>query len=313
MLLGSLLVAGAAALFGTLGIVSRGASEAGLDALPFVAWRAGLATVALLAGVALVGARGGWPAHPASLSRRQRWALLGACLCGALLNLAIFAAFLRTTIAVALICFYTFPAIVTLAAVRLYGDRLDRARLAALLLSSAGLLLVLLAPVFEAGGLELDPLGVGLALFAAACQAAFLLLSGRGFKPLRALDVSVFVIAAALLLSLALIPLFGAVESLLLPLQRADAWFWIVAGGLTGAAIPTTALMAGLGLIGPARTAILMTFEPVVGVLLAGLLLNEQPAPLQLVGGAAVLLAAIVLQIAPRAPVPPETGFSHQV
>jgi drug/metabolite transporter, DME family len=312
MLLGSALVLGAAALFGTLGFISRGASAAGLDSLPFVAWRAGIATIALLVAVALLSARSGAGLPgPAALSRRQQWALAGACLAAAALNIAIFAAFLRTTIAVALICFYTFPAIVTLAAVRLYGDRLDRARLAALLLSSAGLLLVLLAPVIESGRLEIDALGVGLALFAAVCQAAFLLLSGRGFRPFRSLDVSVYVIAAAMLLSLVLMLPLGGLEGLLLPLQEPDAWAWILAGGLTGAAIPTTALMAGLGLIGPARAAILMTFEPVVGVLLAGLLLGEQPQALQLVGGAAVLLAAVVLQVAPRAPVPSDTGISH--
>jgi drug/metabolite transporter (DMT)-like permease len=85
------------------------------------------------------------------------------------------------------------------------------------------------------------------------------------------------------------------------PLSMPPTWVWIAAGGLIGAAVPTTAMLAGLGLIGPTRTAILMTFEPVVGVALAGLLLAEQPSPLQLVGGAAVLIAAIVLQIAPRA------------
>ena len=36
-----------------------------------------------------------------------------------------------------------------------------------------------------------------------------------------------------------------------------------------------------------------MTFEPLVGVTLAGLLLGEQPVPLQLVGGAAVVVAAV--------------------
>ncbi len=298
-----MLVVGAAALFGTLGVISRGASAAGIEALPFVAWRAALATTALLGGVLLVTRRStGRLPSPGLLSGRQRWALFGACAAGALLNVAIFAAFLRTTIAVALICFYTFPAIVTLAAVRLYGDRLDRPRLAALVLSSVGLLLVLLGPLFEAGRFEIELVGVGLALFAAVCQACFLLLSGRGFRPFGPLDVSVYVIAAALILSLSLALPLGQLDGLLVPLRQPEAWAWIVAGGLTGAAVPTTALMAGLGMIGPARTAILMTFEPVVGVLLAGLLLGEQPTILQLVGGAAVLVAAVVLQASPRAP-----------
>ncbi|HWH23410.1 MAG TPA: EamA family transporter, partial [Candidatus Limnocylindria bacterium] len=79
-----------------------------------------------------------------------------------------------------------------------------------------------------------------------------------------------------------------------------------LAGGLAGAAVPTTAFIAGIGMIGPARAAILMTFEPVVGVLLAGMLLGEHPSELQLLGGAAVLAAAVVLQSRPPAPVAEE-------
>jgi drug/metabolite transporter (DMT)-like permease len=42
--------------------------------------------------------------------------------------------------------------------------------------------------------------------------------------------------------------------------------------------------------------------EPVMGSVLAAALLDEVPAPLQIVGGALILGAAAVLQIAPRAP-----------
>ena len=302
ILLGSLLVVGAACLFGTLGYVAREANETGVGALAFVAWRAGLAASALLLFSLFVGGRR-YPRLPTLVGvvRRRRWALFAACMLGALLNLAMFAAFLKTTIAVALICFYTFPAMVTLAAVPLYGERLDRGRLAALMLSSAGLLLVVLAPALIVADLHIDPLGVGLALGAAVCQAAFILIAGRGFAPLPTLHVAWWVVFAALLVASALAFLLGEGGGLLLPFRRAEIWPWILAGGIAGAAIPTTAFLAGIGRIGPSRAAILMTFEPVVGVALAGLLLGETPVPLQLVGGAAVLAAAIILQASPGA------------
>ncbi|MDQ3938858.1 MAG: DMT family transporter [Chloroflexota bacterium] len=314
VLLGSAIVVMAASLFGMLGYVSRGAAEMGMGALPFVAWRAGLATAVLLGVSALAVARGGASLpHPRLLTVDRRYALFAICLCGALLNIAIFAAFLRTTIAVALITFYTFPAMVTLAAARLFGERLDRPRLAALLLSSAGLVLVVLAPALPTGELDIDLIGVGLALFAAVCQAAFILLSVPGFRPMASLHVATYVVAAAVLISVPLLIVLGELPGLLLPLNEARAWPWILAGGVAGAAIPTTAFLAGIGMIGPSRAAILMTFEPVVGVALAGALLGEQPAPLQLVGGAAVLVAAIVLQVAPRAPIPTVPEYIHPV
>jgi drug/metabolite transporter, DME family len=293
----------AAVLFGMLGYVSRGAVAAGLEPVAFVAWRALLATAVLGAiTLWLAWRRGDSLPYLGQLPRRRRWALLAAGLAGATLNVAIFIAFQRTTIALALITFYTFPAMVTLAAVRLYGERLTGTRLAALFLSMSGLLLVVLAPALETGELALDLLGLGLALFAALCQAAFLLLSARGYAPFRSLHVATYVIGMAAVVSLALMVAgLGGGAGSLAAAADPQTWPWILAGGLAGGALPTVALLAGMRLIGPTRTAILMTFEPVVGVALAGLLLGEQPGPLQLVGGAAVLIAAVVLQISPHA------------
>lgn len=292
----------AASMFGMLGFVSRMTAALGLDATGLVFWRAGLATVVLLVLGSL--ARRGGVGRLRRLSDNRRRALVVAALVGALLNVAIFGAFLRSPIAVALICFYTFPALVTLAAVPLYGDRLDRRRGLALILSSAGLLLVLLAPALGSTGLAIDPLGVSLALFAAICQACFLLLSGRGYGPLSSLDVSIVVIAAAAAVSGGLLVVTGDIGAMLLPLGEPRLWPWIALSGILGAAIPTTAFLAGIARIGPARAAILMTFEPLVGVALAAVMLGERPVALQLVGGAGVLAAAAILQTAPgRAPV----------
>lgn len=309
VLLGTLLVALGAALFGTLSYVARQAEQTGIAALPYVAWRGIAATVALVVVAAILGTRvGGTSRLPdiRVLPRDRRLWLVAAALCGALLNIAIFAAFLRMSIAVALICFYTFPAIVTLAAVPLYGERLDRIRLGALALLSLGLVMVVLAPVIGARDVVIDPVGIGLALFAAVCQATFVLISGRGWTPMPNLHVATYVVGAALAISVPLALLAGELDGLLVPFSNPDAWIWILAGGVTGAAIPSTAFIAGIGLIGPSRAAILMTIEPLVGVGLAALLLGEQPSPIQLLGGAAVLLGAAILQIAPRAPVPPE-------
>ena len=66
--------------------------------------------------------------------------------------------------------------------------------------------------------------------------------------------------------------------------------------GIFAAAIPSTAFLTGIRLIGGMRAGILMLFEPVVGVALAAWLLSEAVQPVQAVGGAAILVAAIVLQ-----------------
>ena len=83
-----------------------------------------------------------------------------------------------------------------------------------------------------------------------------------------------------------------------------------VSGGIAGAAIPTTAFVTGIGIIGPSRAAIMMTIEPLVAIVIAALFLGEHPVPIQIIGGAAVLVAAAILQVAPRTAVArePETG-----
>jgi drug/metabolite transporter (DMT)-like permease len=308
------LVTGAAAMFGTNSYISRSASDVGLGALPLVSWRGALGTAAMLVLTQFLTVRGArrgaepqsW--EPAGSGRR----LLVACLLGAVVNVCMFEAFLRTTIATALICFYTFPALVTLAAVPFYGERLNAVRGSALLLSAVGLVLVVLSPVLASGNVGLDPIGIGLAIVAALCQASFLLIAGRGFGPLppaRVAAYSIFATAAvAWLLTLAA----GDLGGLGRPFAEPAAWTWILLGGTVGAAIPTTMFLTGIGLIGPSRAAILMTIEPLVGVTIAALLLGERPTLMQIAGGVAVLVAAIVLQVVPSR-VPPEPEFGPLV
>lgn len=302
----------AAALFGTLSYVTRNADALGMGAVPFVAWRGLLATVALLPVVWLV-TRARTSAANGRLPRNRRFALVAACIIGAALNIAMFEAFLLTTIAVVLICFYTFPAMVTIAAVPLYGERIDLVRAAGLILSAVGLVLVLLVPVLNSGQVTINPLGVALAFGAGICQASFILIVGRGFDPLPAPKVAVYAVFTAGAVALALSLAVGDIDGVLVPLRDQRAWAWIIAGGITGAAIPTTAFIAGIGLIGPSRAAIMMTIEPLVGVALAALLLGEHPSVLQLIGGAIVLVAAAILQIAPRRAVAPEPEFGPRV
>jgi drug/metabolite transporter (DMT)-like permease len=305
------LVASAAAMFGTLSYLARSADAVGMSALPFVAWRGAIGTIVVLGLSQLFALRSSSAAGRASpvwLPTKRGRALLIACVLGAIVNVAMFEGFMRTTIAVVLICFYTYPAIVTLAAVVFYGERVTLVRGAALALSGAGLVILVLSPVLGSG-ITLDPAGVGLAVTAALCQAAFFLIAGRGFEPLSAARTATYAIFAAGALALFLAVIGGDLAGLAVPLRDSAAWLWIIAGGIIGAAIPTTALLVGIGIVGPSRAAVLMTIEPLVGVTVAALLLGEHPIPLQIVGGAAVLVAAIILQLAPsRVPAEPEFG-----
>lgn len=303
--LGAVLVLAAAALFGSLGVVSRFAYDAGVQAFAFVAWRAGVGALGLLVVIAAVGGlRAGWASIATAGSRARRALLLSVGLAAGL-NLSMFLAFERTTVALALLGFYTYPAMVAGASGLLGREPLDVTRLSALGLALAGMVAVVLGGLGSTEAIRIDALGIGLALGAAGLQTAFVLTS-RGFAAVRA-DVAMATILAgsAVVAAVASIAV-GGTEALVQPLQQPPVVAMLVGVGLFAAALPSVMFLSGIRWIGGVRTGILMLFEPVVGVALAAVFLAESLQPLQAVGGVTILLAALLVQRTSR--VPSETG-----
>jgi len=294
---GSLFALTAASLFATLGPLSRFAAEAGLEGTAFVAWRAGIgaATIALVLGLAggLAAARSGLR----TLDRRGRAALATAATMGLVLNVCIFIAFGRITIALALMLFYTYPALVAAVGVLLGRDRLTPPKLAALVLASAGVLLVLAGSLAVTGGVSVDLLGVLLGLGAAVSQTVFVTVSRSGFGGLPASAATLVILATSAVGGAVVAVAAGAVASLVAPLTSLEPWPYALVAGILGAALPSFLFITAIRRIGGTRTGILMLWEPVVGVVLAALLLGESLLPLQLLGGALVIGAALLLQL----------------
>ena len=238
------------------------------------------------------------------MSVRARASLLVAIASGVILNLAIFVAFARITVALALLGFYTYPALVTLAVVVIERRRPDRVQLAALAMATVGMAIVVLGGVDPATGLTFDLLGLVLALVAAVAQAVYVLVSRHGYAAVPIDQASFVVLGGGFLGFLAIALLTGGGPAIVGPLSNPIAWPYLVAGGVLGAGIPTTLFLLGIRWIGGVRSGILALVEPVVGALLAALLLDETLRPIQLLGGALVLAAAFLLQRAPSQPGP---------
>lgn len=294
-LIGSLIVIAAATLFGALGVTSRFAYDAGLQPFAFVAWRAGVGALGIALVVAATRRPGrGWAAI-GSASPRARRALLLAVFLAAGVNLSMFLSFERTTIALALLGFYTYPAMVAAASSLLGRERLDLARVIALMLALVGMAAVVLGGLGSVSGVRLDALGIALGLAAAAFQTTFVLTS-RGFAGVPA-DVATGTILGGSALVAAIVSIAsGGIAALALPLGDPSLLALLIGVGLFAAALPSVMFLTGIRWIGAVRTGILMLFEPVVGVALAALLLAEGLAPLQVLGGATILLAALLVQ-----------------
>ncbi len=302
--LGTLAVVCAAMMFAMLGPISRLAGEnAGVGTIGFVSWRALLGAGVVGSLIALRVARGRRIVGLLVLSPRGRVSLLVATLTGVVLNLAIFVAFGRITIALALLAFYTYPVLVTGSVIVIERRRPDRFELAALAMAMVGMATVVLGGIEPGAGLAFDPLGLGLAFVAAATQTVFVLVSRRGYAEVPT-DEAAFVVLGGGFVGFALVAiLVGQVGEISGPLGNPAAWPYLVAGGVFGAGIPTTLYILGIRWIGGVRTGILALTEPVVGAALAAALLGEALRPVQLLGGGLVLGAAVVLQLA-RPPSP---------
>ena len=293
-LLGAGLITLAAACFGTLGPLTRFADEAGVGSLALVAWRAGIGASAMLLLLLVLRGAGRRPLSLRDVSPRERAFVVAGGMANLVLNLAMFIAFVRIEIGLSLLIFYCYPALVAVASVVWFGDRLDRLRWSALALSMLGLVLTLTG----SGGLGgMEPLGIGLSFIAALAQAFYVLAARHGFGAIPPVEAAATTMGLAALGYGAIALATSQLGNLAAPLGSADALLPVLAAGSIGAAIPTLCFITGIRLLGAPRAAILATLEPVVGVALAAWLLNEQPAALQLVGGALILVAAVVLQL----------------
>jgi drug/metabolite transporter (DMT)-like permease len=303
---GFAIVIGSAALFGMLGPLSRFAYEAGMEPPAFVAWRA-------MIGFLGLGAYVGWRVRRGAtrlvrfgdLPIRARLAMLAAAAAGTILNLCMFIAFDRITIALALLGFYTYPALVAVANVALGRERLDGSRVLALALAIAGMVLVVASQLDPAAGIRLDVIGIALALGAAVSQTIFVIIARDGYPEVPTEQAMTTVLLASGIGAVAVALVAGGLASLAQPVANPDVLPLLAFTGIAAAAIPSFGFLTGIRLIGGTRAGILMLFEPVVGVALAAWLLSEALAPIQIVGAVAILGAALLLQRASR---PASTG-----
>ncbi len=184
---------------------------------------------------------------------------------------------------------YTFPVMVTVAAVLLGRDRLTGARVAALVTASCGTLLVLLG----AGGVDFDTGGVALAFGAALSYTVYILVADTTVHQLPPVLLAALVMTGAAVALGLRAALTGGVSTDF----GAAGWFWIACIAVVSTVAAMLTFFAGLKLTGPSTVSILSTFEPVATTVLAAVVLDEFLTPLQLVGGLLVLASVAVVQL----------------
>ncbi len=278
---GIALVIVSALCYGTVPVIAKLAFAAGLRVPVFLTWRFAAAAVIVWAIVAI--ARRALP----SAGDVAPLAAMGA-IGYAGQSAAFFASLLWLPASTAALLLYTYPAIVTLAAAAFLHERLTARTGLAVALAFAGTCLVVGRP-----GAALPPQGVALVLLSATIYSAYILVGSRLFAKAPALSASAIVISGTALSYVIFTLVAGDAGA---PDTAAQVG-WLAAAAVVGTAIPILFFLAGMPRIGPARASILSTFEPVVTVILAGVVLGESLRPSQMLGALCVLASVVVLEL----------------
>ena len=285
----------ASGLWGTLGTFYRlGTDEFHLEPLAIVFWRGAVAALALgvVMGVILpvgAGKRGLLRVRRADLPMFFAFGLLGVT---AFYPLYIYSVLLAG-VAVAVVLLYTAPIIVSLLAWRFLGEGFDRRKLAALLLTFAGILLM--SRAYDPALLGVNALGVLCGLGSAFAYALYSILGkvslNRGYS-VATTSFYIYGIGVSGLLVLALIV---GLESLRVG-DSPGAWGLLLVLGLVQTLGAVAAYVTGLRYLEAGVASILATFEPVVATMLAFFVLHEAIDWPQMLGGLLILGAVFVLQ-----------------
>lgn len=294
-------ILGAASMWGTIGIFFTVLHFTyGLSALSIGFLRAGIAAIFLVVGLAL------WKREALKLSRDLvvLYALFG------LFGIAFFyvlntQAVILTNVATASVLLYTAPVFVTLFAWRLWQEPLTPRKIAAVIAAFSGCALV--ARAYDPGALQLNGVGVLVAAASGFTYALFTVFSkylSTRASPWTTVTYSL-VFGALFLLPLQFLNLPGLGAPGYETAQREPLAWLALLGLCIGPTLGSYALFnAGLTTTQASVASVIATIEPIVAAVAGFVIFGQVLEPLQIVGAAIIIGAALALTLQ-RNPTPP--------
>lgn len=287
-LAGAGLLAVSGAGFATLAILAKLAYAEGLVLTEILSLRFGGAAT-LLIGYLLI-------RRPRRLldGGRRTWALFLLGALGYAVQASLFVGALqRIPASISALVLYSYPAFVALLAWLIHRRVPTPMERIAMGLALAGVVLTIgpLDPLDR-----LDGRGVGMALTSAGWYAGYILVSDRVTRGAGSLVSTAWITLGAFVSFTVAGALIGGLPGRLSPAAGAIMLAMVVFSTI----LPIGTFLAGLRRVGPTAAALLSTLEPVFTVVLAALLLGEGLSALQLLGGAMVLAAVVLLSLPAR-------------
>jgi drug/metabolite transporter (DMT)-like permease len=299
---GYVLTLASAALFGINGTVSTLALQAGIPPTRLTALRCTGAAICLLAVLAAVA-----PRRLRVTWREVPFLVVFGVVGVAMTQFLYYYAIRRLHVGIALVFEMTAPVFIALYVWLVRREKVRSRLWLALLLSLSGLILV--AQVWQDGG-SLNARGVGAALIAALCLAAYYLLGERGTVNRDPVALTCWSFVAAALFWAVAAPWWDfhtdlgtrvpvSLGSLTVPLWVLVLWIVVL-----GAIVPFWLSIAALRHLPPTAAGLVATAEPVFASIVAWLWLEQVLTGWQVAGGIVVLTGIVLAQTARATPVP---------
>ncbi len=272
-----ILIITSAASFGVMPIFARLAYNAGADPITVLFLRFAIAAVAM--NLIMVVSRKPYP---------RGLILLELILLGAIAyvgeSLAYFLALELASPGLVALLLYIYPALVTVLAAIFLKEHLTRVKIIAIFLALSGTALTI--RITSGGSL----IGILLGIAAAVDYAIYILLGSRIVRHSGSMGSTTVIITSTAGVYAGIVALRGVTYP-----TTSIGWIAIIAIALISTVLAFFTFFAGLKRIGPTSASTLSTFEPIVAVVLAAIVLGETISPIQVLGGALILAAVVLL------------------
>jgi len=275
-LIGILLITVSAASFGTLAIFGRYAYALGIDTYTLLFLRFGISAIFM---VCILFIR-----REPIPNGRSLLQLIGMGAIGYVgQSFSYLTAIRYASAGLVALLLYLYPVFVAILSTFFLKEKISRMKALALLIALTGTALTVNP---EGGQIP----GILLALSAAIIYSFYIIVGTHVMQTVSAFQSSAIIFASAGVV-------YGALTAFNSPHFPTTLTGWSLIAGIVIVAtvIPVITFLAGLQRIGPTNASMLSTLEPVVTVILAGVLFKDILKPITLVGGCMILISVIIL------------------
>jgi len=277
--LGVLLIIISATSFGAMPIFAHFAYASGVTPLTALFFRFAIAAICLCTYLII-------RKIPLPRSKNLRTLILLGSIGFVLQSLSFFTALTVASPGLVVLLLYLYPTIVVVISILILHRPSSLIKLIAL--GAA-----LLGTVLTIGAVrETQTLGVILGLISASVYATYVLIGEQVMEEESPLTACTVMISSAAIVYGGIVAIRGVSLPTLL-----FGWFAIAALALISTILAIGTLFAGIKLLGAPTAAMLSTLEPVVTIVLSMMILHQSVTKTQLIGGALILVAVVIMAI----------------